>query len=1271
MDRILYAGLFFVFVFSTHHSNAQFENIGARMEPTFKEIVEFQDKKFQKKIKRNKGKTKGIGYTPYNRWKGFWEYRLGENGKFSEIYGAIEAAKRQKADCTTEADWNEIGPFNYPLIGNHQRGIGRANFVRLHPDYDGISNTTLFCGGHGGLWRSTDNGDNWENLNSDAFDVSSCSDVVVMKTTSDDQDAGADGEILLTSTGIAQVSSNPYRVSSGLKRSTDNGISWESINLESAPWNTGQLRTVTKLVVDPGNNQRVYACVSRFSWTPGQNYFDPNETSHYLSQVFVSENYGLTWMEIYDGFYIEDFEFKPDNPSVFYLSGHLLVRCTRNVNGSYIFDDLSANLGNLFYFDLNEGAHSKRMKVEVSPQHPDNIYVMAVNLDSVGPGWWRSLIWKSTNQGSAFQVVSRDSLGDRMSSWIHVAFEVSPINDQHFYTGSVKSYQSTNGGASWTHINSVHDDTNDAVATDDGEVFFANDAGIFRSLDAGQNWSPTAQGLSISWVYDFGMTLRSSSMVPNYLQAGFLDVTCMTYRDDSDWFQPTGVGGDGLECIVDPVNPNIMYNESQFGGTRKSTNAGNSFSGYGVGSGPGAFRTPMKLDPNDHTKLCVGKHQLFCRSGNTTEELTNLSPVTIGNENKITAFNIAKTNSNIIYTAYETGVPVFDQIAYDNWWDDPNARVTDQLFKTSDGGQTWTDITPTDLIENRLSNITSIEIHPNNPDKIWITFTRYFWQNRVFKSEDGGATWTNYSQGLPAMPANKIVISPNVTDHATCEHLYLATDLGIYYRSADMAQWECFDDGLPNIPVLGLEIDPYQKIIRSATAGRGIWESNLHPADRIYGTSDFEFTTSCLGNGSVEVIAIALENWPNSQWELFEMNQPDPNNPVCGNPEDFTCDENTISGSINTQQGNSATFIITDPTKHYYIKHSNWGDCHQIQDVRKYVQTDDIVPFASFHLENGLGVISSIFCDDVDVYLDGRSSRAENSYLVELASRPLNSTNTFNALSSLGWQPGEVGIINLSQIFAIQGMPQVNLLSGFEYEVTLSVRNDECGIVDVTTRTFSIHVDVGLDASFKILGTHATTPSYLTTKAENDYVSDGAQHEWHLFYSPTNVPGPYRYFDMQTGPQAFLYADLPGYYIIIHKIFTGCEELCFAAVWTGVENPPFDCSNIGGCGDFDCSLIDDLYAEPVCPPNICKNARHVNNEVELFPNPSSGLLNIVIENAEALQLELLDANGKCMHQEFVKGPVLQANLDHLQSGLYFIKVSQDGDKPDVFRWVKE
>jgi len=104
----------------------------------------------------------------------------------------------------------------------------------------------------------------------------------------------------------------------------------------------------------------------------------------------------------------------------------------------------------------------------------------------------------------------------------------------------------------------------------------------------------------------------------------------------------------------------------------------------------------------------------------------------------------------------------------------------------------------------------------------------------VYRSTNGGASWTNISGNLPQAPANAVMVDPN-----DANTLYVAMDTGVYVTTTVATCtttncWSAYGTGLPNAPVVGLAVaagmatgDGRNGELRVATYGRGIWEIPL------------------------------------------------------------------------------------------------------------------------------------------------------------------------------------------------------------------------------------------------------------------------------------------------------------------------------------------------------------------------------------------------------------------------------------------------------------
>lgn len=100
---------------------------------------------------------------------------------------------------------------------------------------------------------------------------------------------------------------------------------------------------------------------------------------------------------------------------------------------------------------------------------------------------------------------------------------------------------------------------------------------------------------------------------------------------------------------------------------------------------------------------------------------------------------------------------------------------------------------------------------------------------RVFVSNDAGASWTDYSSGLPPGPVSAIVYDEQ------SRYLFAGTDFGVYARYADSpdSNWNCYSLNLPNCFVTSLDINQCTHKIYASLMGRGAYAADLPPAKRV------------------------------------------------------------------------------------------------------------------------------------------------------------------------------------------------------------------------------------------------------------------------------------------------------------------------------------------------------------------------------------------------------------------------------------------------------
>jgi hypothetical protein len=86
----------------------------------------------------------------------------------------------------------------------------------------------------------------------------------------------------------------------------------------------------------------------------------------------------------------------------------------------------------------------------------------------------------------------------------------------------------------------------------------------------------------------------------------------------------------------------------------------------------------------------------------------------------------------------------------------------------------------------------------------------------------GTVTWTAAGTGIPSIPINAFAIDP-----LKPARLFAGTDIGVYVSENSGANWSPYGQGLPRVAVLDMAIQNNKRVLRVATHGRGMWEIPL------------------------------------------------------------------------------------------------------------------------------------------------------------------------------------------------------------------------------------------------------------------------------------------------------------------------------------------------------------------------------------------------------------------------------------------------------------
>lgn len=401
-----------------------------------------------------------------------------------------------------------------------------------------------------------------------------------------------------------------------------------------------------------------------------------------------------------------------------------------------------------------------------------------------------------------------------------IAVAVDPTNVNRLYLGGSPNLPfgiSTNGGTSFTSSSvGLHVDSHAITVAPSlpSTVYFSSDGGIYKSTDSGANWTPLNNTTYSATQF---MSLAVHPIDRYFTIGGTQDNGTNFYQPSQLWTNTEG--GDGGYTQIDQNatnNTNVtmyhtFFNQTTAMGYSRSTNAGNTWAGFGCGfagftangmtCGATAilFYAPMERGPGTPNTLYFGSDVLY-RSANSGVTMTKVSQEPIQAGAAISAIGIAPQNDGVRIVGESNG----------------------NLFGTSTGSTVLTNLDALGAIPNNF--IARTAIAPNSTTTAYVTLSAFGVTN-VWKTTNLNAvnpTWTAAATGLPQVPVSAFVIDPQ-----DANSLYAGTDIGVYQSTDAGASWNPFGTGLPRVAVFDAEISNVHRILRIATHGRGIYEIDI------------------------------------------------------------------------------------------------------------------------------------------------------------------------------------------------------------------------------------------------------------------------------------------------------------------------------------------------------------------------------------------------------------------------------------------------------------
>lgn len=513
---------------------------------------------------------------------------------------------------------------------------------------------------------------------------------------------------------------------------------------------------------------------------------------------FYSSNKGNTWTWVYVGAHFKNFEYKPGDTSVLYssTSGSFY----RSADGGQTWTNMTSISGS----GLPASNAVTRYLVGVSKASPNMVYLLAA-YGSVYKGFY-----VSSDAGITFRAKSTtpNILGYTETgadgggqAYYDLSLGTRSDSSNVIYTGGINVFKSIDTGATWDCVGHwegsataapIHGDQHWMGENPVSKRLFAGCDGGLYSLQPNGTWKDCNTNMAISQIYRIGQSAFRAKRVI----AGFQDNGCAIF-DSKYGSNPWNnvFTADGMECIMDSKDSNTWYGSSYYGGIYR-----NALVGVSNPYEPGPWITPYLLHPDSNNVMFEGLYNIWRNKKVNATPVGTWEKLTTGTNNYINEVHVCRANPNILY---------FNKLSKAYRTSNSMAPVGSVFFDTITppvNAQAFLDFETSFIDSNIVYGVLS--------------------DNNIYISTNRGATWTNYSAGLPT--ATKYCLLP---DKNAKRGLYCGTFNGIYYRDSSMSSWTFFSTGMP-ISSAVREMDYYYDAdntkdcrVTACTYGRGLWQS--------------------------------------------------------------------------------------------------------------------------------------------------------------------------------------------------------------------------------------------------------------------------------------------------------------------------------------------------------------------------------------------------------------------------------------------------------------
>jgi len=759
--------------------------------------------------------------------------------------------------------WQLMGPQpvnnQFGQNGGSPTASGRVTAIAV--DTTDVAGNTVYIGGAaGGVWKTTDGGTTWKNL-SDLQPSLSIGSITIDPNNS---------QTIYVGTGEENFNGDAF-YGVGILKSTNGGMTWAQMGASTfaqvlGPATGGSY--IGAIAVQPGNPQIVLAAVSFFV----------NGT---IGGIYRSTDGGTTWAEDTSpqGLAATSVVFEPTSNAGTTATAWMAMGDPfgETANGVY----KSTDSGATWVKQTGTGANilptanvGRIILGYANGTSGSGATIYAAIADSTASSNNLLGLYKTADGGANWTHLTAAPAFCNSQCWYDMSVGVDPANASVVVVGGGASgidgftslFQSPDGGTTWTGTTGSsndfsgvqgsthpHVDTHaivftPVIATNGGNprLYVGNDGGMWRT----DNPQPGATASPV-WV-DLNAQLALTQFYPGP-SAGISDENSGfggTQDNDTETFSGSLLWdndftcGDGGFTAIDPIMSTTVYTTcDKFAGAIVAKSVFNgailsgpvpSFSAADSGiskTDAMEFIPPLAIDPKTVNPAIGGATTLYfgtCEVYKTTDAATTWTATsvdltvaagtstcsTVQGSPAITNIEVAQGNSQVVVAGTSNGL----------------------VWESTTGGAAWTEI---DHALLPVRSVTAVRTKRNNSTGqiVYVTLSGFGacagcgTPGHVFKTTNGGNTWTNISGDLPDIPVNDIIVD-HIGSPTNHDALYIGTDVGVFAcpdpeAATPCTNWTVVGDGLPNSPVLGLAMRETSRILRAATHGRSMWQIQM------------------------------------------------------------------------------------------------------------------------------------------------------------------------------------------------------------------------------------------------------------------------------------------------------------------------------------------------------------------------------------------------------------------------------------------------------------